>query len=173
MIETNEEAAGNQMNGEPDPIQAAAEFMAVELHSQDRKAAYSWNVRAKACADTLFYLLQALSFALTSVCFGLVTNYLYDIAKEKLGRKPTSVETSLSEYQEQIDKLRRHLAKLQSSRKSQSAREWLRFHELTMLRVQERDPQIIALAAKAIEQLEQRAAASLEAEVSRHAELPS
>ena len=162
------------MRRDSDPIQAAAEFMAAELHPQDRKAAYAWHVRVKAKADALFYLLQALSLALTSICFGLVTNYLYDVAKEKFGDKREDTDASLRQYQERIEELKAHLAKLQPQhRKAETAREWLRFHELMILRIEERDPEIAACVAQAVEQLEKRGAASLATEVSHHAKLPS
>ena len=162
------------MSPNTDQQQAAAEFMAAQLHPLDQRGRYCWHVRVKAKSGALFYLLQALSFALTSVCFGLITNYLYDVAKEKFGKKPIDVDPLLTAYQKRIEELRAHLASAElEQRKLDRAQEWVRFHEETILRMKEQDPEIIAAVSEAICQMETRGSSSLADEVTANAKIPS
>jgi hypothetical protein len=157
----------------PADLDVAATYLAVTILPSELRSAYVRDISVKYSGGPLTYILQALSYGLTSVCLGLLSNYLYDLAKKKLRKKPTSVHSSLQQYEAHIEELREYVSELRNSRKgTKELGRVLAFHEQTLLEIRERDPAIQQYVAEAIEQLESKGAERLAKRVDAHFRIP-
>lgn len=155
------------MRSSLDDMQVTANYMAVQMLPTRFREGYVRDISVKYSGEAITYILQALSSGFTSVCLGIIGNYLYDKAKKRSKRKKRpDMRADLAEYESQIEELREYLGGRKRSAKA--LREALRFHEETLLKIRERDPEIQSYVVDALEQLESKGRDKLEKKVSSY-----
>lgn len=130
-------------------LRTAAEFVCVTFHPSGLRKNYLRDIRVKYKAEAIVYVLQALSFGLTTIFLGLLTNYLYDKVKQP-GSKAVDVEELLHRHEEKIAELE---LMIQSS-ENQRASSALKFHKEALQKIKSSDPSIEAMVEDALKQLE-------------------
>jgi len=159
------------------PLQTAAQYMCCNIYPEQYKTNYVTDISADFDGPETTYILQALSLGLTSICFGLVSNFLYDKAKIKLSPKDKSIEHLLEEQQRQLDQLHELIASGKATSPfmkdmeceiTQEDRDLARFHEEALLRIKENSPEINKMVEDSIRELEERGVESLSRELDQY-----
>lgn len=152
------------MPREKSDVEAAAEYICMQLHPQGLRADYVRNIRVYYHAEAIVYVLQALSSGMTALFVGLLTNYLYDKTK-KPDQTSVDLRALVEKQQKKLDELRALVAQ----EGKQSTKEWaaqhLELQEKTLLQVQDSDPSIAAMVEDVLKQLEQKGKSALTKEV--------
>src|SRR5690554_738462 len=151
--------------------------MCCNIYPEQYKTNYVTDISADFDGPETTYILQALSLGLTSICFGLVSNFLYDKAKIKLSPKDKSIEHLLEEQQRQLDQLHELIASGKATSPfmkdmeceiTQEDRDLARFHEEALLRIKENSPEINKMVEDSIRELEERGVESLSRELDQY-----
>ena len=150
-----------------DDLQVTASYMAVQMLPPKFRENYVRDMSVFYSGDSLTAILQTLSSGFTDVCLGILGNFLYDQAKARLGRKKRSgVKKQLATYESQIDELRTYIES--QRRPTKMLLQILQFHEKTLLKIREQDPEIRACVEDALKQLESSGKQKLATKVSSY-----
>ncbi|MGJ3257491.1 MAG: hypothetical protein ACFE0K_14350 [Alcanivorax sp.] len=159
------------------PLQTAAQYMCCNIYPEQYKTNYVTDISADFNGPETTYILQALSLGLTSICFGLISNFLYDKANIKLSPKDKSIEHLLEEQQRKLDQLNELISSVKSTFKfmkdmkceiTQEDRDLARFHEEALFRIKENSPEIKKMIEDSIRELEKRGVDSLSRELDQY-----
>ncbi|UJS24707.1 hypothetical protein [Thiothrix winogradskyi] len=147
------------------PLHTTAQFMCFSLYPEEFKESYIENITTDYNGAEIAYVMQELSAGLTNICLGLLVNYLYDKAKLKFSSKNESVEQLLTEQQKQINRLNDIIESGVSTYPfveglsysiEEEDKKLARFHEITLLKIKENDPEIRKMIEDSINALEAR-----------------
>jgi len=151
--------------------------MCCSFYPKEYKTNYVTDMSAEFNGPETTYILQALSLGLTSICFGLISNFLYDKAKLKLSPKDKSIEHLLDDQKRKLDQLHDVIATGKATYPfmngmeceiTQEDRDLALFHEETLLKIQENSPEVKKMVEDSIRALEERGKAGLFSELDEH-----
>lgn len=151
--------------------------MCCSFYPEEYKANYVIDISSDFNGPETTYILQALSYGLTSICFGLISNFLYEKAKLKLSPEDKSIEHLLEEQQRKIDQLTEVIRTGKSiypfmedkeCEITQEDRDLAKFHEEVLLKVRENSPEVKKMVEDSIRALEERGEARLINELDEH-----
>ncbi len=138
-----------------DPLEAAAEYICLELHPVELRSKYAEHVTIESYADHIVYVLQELSTGMTAIFLGLLTNYLYDKVKNKHREKQAKeLKSLMAEQQKKISELEKLLRKRKYKTIKANATITLNFHKDVLIKVKGNDPAINQLLSEALIKLE-------------------
>lgn len=162
---------------EETPLYSAAKYMCLNLYDDNYKDSYVLDMHSHADATQVYYIIQGLSVGLTSICFGLLSNYLYDKAKLKLSDEDKSLKGLIEQQSKQIKELEEIIKTGKSSFPFHDAleceieeedRDLLVFHQKSLLKIQENDPEIQAMVQEAIDTLESVGELGIQSKIFEH-----
>ena len=150
-----------------DDLEAAAEYICVQLHPEEIRADYVRNIRVHYRAEEIVYVLQALSSGMTGLFIGLFTNYLYDKVK-KPDSSSTELKKLLEEQNGRLGKLEKLLAKECDLEFADIARKHRDLHQKIVCQIQDSNPEIERIVEDVLEQLRRRGRNALTDDVDSH-----
>jgi len=147
-----------------DEIEAAAEYLCVQLHPEEIRSDYVRNIRVHYRAEEIVYVLQALSTGMTGIFIGLITNYLYDKTK-KPDPKIEALTKKIEEQRIQLRKLEKLLLKEKDPDFAEIAKKHCELHRRIIAQAQDSDPEIERMVDEVLLQLKERGRKGLADEV--------
>lgn len=145
-------------------IESASQFMALMAHSENNRGSYVRDIQVLYSGEPATYIAQALSAGITSIFFGLISNYLYDHLVGKYGAKRDSqIEEKIASYKKDLAELRGML----ESGKVESEKHFLSIanEHQSLLKCIGDKKKIEEMVQDAINQLQQRGADGLRDEI--------
>jgi hypothetical protein len=130
---------------------------------RSQQEAYVRDIRVKYKADLVVSILQAISYGMTAIFIGLLTNYLYDKAKTKA--PPGEVLELKRALRKQRSELRKLKRLLESRKGSGSGHRRYEAYDRVLTKIAKSDPSITKAIEDAIKQLERRGAEALRDDV--------
>lgn len=147
-----------------DPINAAAEYISVQLHPEEIRCDFVRNIRVHYHATEIVYVLQELSNGMAGLFVGLLGSYLYDKTK-KPDQKLDNVEALLLKQQKKLAELETLILKEKDKKFAVIAQQHVDTHKRTIGLIQDSDPYVSRLMETALSELEARGQKSLTDEV--------
>lgn len=147
-----------------DDIEAAAEYLCLQLHPEEIRSDYLRNIRVHYSAEEIAYVLQALSTGMTGIFISLITNYLYDKNK-KPDPEIATLTKQLEEQRVQLRGLEKLLLKEKDPDFAEIAKKHRELHRKIIARAQDSDPEIERMVDEAFIQLQERGRKNLADEV--------
>lgn len=149
----------------PEELEDAASFACVQVLPRSQQEAYVRDIRVKYAGDFTVAILQAISYGMTTIFLGLLTNYLYDKAKSKAHRREVlELKRAILKQRSELRKLKKHL---ESRHGAASGRRRYEAYDRVLTKIEKSDPSITKAIEEAIKQLERRGAESLRDDVNR------